>query len=105
MPIPKSPRRPLPAALLAGVLAAAALGGAGLASGHADAAEAAGGSGTGTRTVEYFADSHGEGRHVQVPAAVPAEIRKERRAPATAAPDGEVTALQKTGPRKAASTS
>ncbi|WP_405635764.1 M64 family metallopeptidase [Streptomyces sp. NBC_00056] len=98
MPIPKSPRRPLPAALLAGVLAAAALGGAGLASGHADAAEAAGGSGTGTRTVEYFADSHGEGRHVQVPAAVPAEIRKERRAPATAAPDGEVTALQKTGP-------
>ncbi|NEB81377.1 hypothetical protein G3I40_40135, partial [Streptomyces sp. SID14478] len=76
--------------MAAGVLAAAALVGAGSAS-HA----AAGGD---TRTVEYFPDSHGAGRHAQVPTAVPEKLRRARKAPAQSPGSTSVTPLQRTGP-------
>ncbi|WP_405578970.1 M64 family metallopeptidase [Streptomyces sp. NBC_01092] len=49
------------------------------------------------RTVEYFPDQHGEGRHRQVPVTVPQRIRQAQSAPAVPLGDTRVTALQRTG--------
>ncbi|WP_372350551.1 M64 family metallopeptidase [Streptomyces sp. KL116D] len=83
-------RTPLFTAIAAGSLAIAALGAAGSAT-HAAADE-------GRRTVEYFPDSRGEGRHTQVPAAVPAKIARAKEAPAKTPGATIVTPLQRTGP-------
>ncbi|MET9493486.1 M64 family metallopeptidase [Streptomyces sp. NPDC006552] len=87
-------RTPLVTALAAGLLATAVLGAAGTAS-HAAAGD---GGRTGARTVEYFPDAHGQGRHVPAPASVPARIGRVQQAPAQAPAATAVTALQKTGP-------
>ncbi|WP_428953339.1 M64 family metallopeptidase [Streptomyces sp. cg35] len=85
-------RTPLVTAIAAGSLAIAALGAAGTTS------HAAAGDGSGTRTVEYFPDAHGEGRHAQVATAVPDRITREKSAPAKTAAATTVTPLQRTGP-------
>ncbi|MEV5606742.1 M64 family metallopeptidase [Streptomyces sp. NPDC052225] len=83
-------RIPLFSALAAGSLAVAALGAAGSVT-HAAGDE-------GTRTVEYFPNAHGEGRHTKVSTAVPDRIAREKGAPAQAPGAAQVTPLQKTGP-------
>ncbi|MFI7385045.1 M64 family metallopeptidase [Streptomyces sp. NPDC049813] len=89
-------RTPLVTAIAAGVLAVAALGAAGTTS-HAATGDG-GAPDRGGRTVEYFPDSHGPGRHVPAPASVPAEIGRVQQAPALAPGATGVTALQRTGP-------
>ncbi|MFJ8826159.1 M64 family metallopeptidase [Streptomyces sp. NPDC102467] len=83
-------RTPLVTAVAAGSLAIAALGAAGTTA-RAD-------TDGGTRTVEYFPDSHGEGRHARVPTSVPERISRLKQAPATAPDATKVTPLQRTGP-------
>ncbi|GAA2317434.1 M64 family metallopeptidase [Streptomyces kunmingensis] len=83
-------RTPWPTALAAGLLAAAVLGAAGT------TARAAGDEGT--RTVEYFPDSRGAGRHTEAPTSPPGRISREQQAPAVAPDATPVTPLQRTGP-------
>ncbi|WP_394432058.1 M64 family metallopeptidase [Streptomyces sp. SGAir0957] len=82
-------RTPLVTAIAAGCLATAALGVAGTTANAGPTED--------TRTVEYFPDAHGAGRHAQVPTTAPERIDAARKAPARTPDATTVTPGQKTG--------